>query len=117
MSDLLTKLFVDKKFAISDSLDSSFRDLNGVDEFWDYIGQIIIPTIYAAESKEQSKDSALYIYDENLVLGPPRIRQLKVRNDSCAVHKLFKRNFLNCYSQYSAQSNEYQSIGSHNETA
>ena len=34
-------------------------------------------------------DQTGYIFFENKLLGVPRIRQVKVRNDSCVVHRDF----------------------------
>ncbi|CAG2101885.1 unnamed protein product [Medioppia subpectinata] len=44
-----------------------------------------------------TKNSVLY---ENYLLGSPRMRQLKVRNDSCEVHKDFQRAIFSCYNFY-----------------
>lgn len=41
-----------------------------------------------------------YIFYENKLLGVPRIRQLKVKNDSCEVHRDFKDDIKECYSNY-----------------
>lgn len=44
-----------------------------------------------------TKNSVLY---ENYLLGSPRMRQLRVRNDSCEVHKDFQRAIFTCYNFY-----------------
>lgn len=41
-----------------------------------------------------------FILNENLVMGPVRIRQLRVRNDSCAIHELFQKQFDECYGEF-----------------
>lgn len=38
---------------------------------------------------------------ENLMLGPPRLRQIRVKRDSCFVHDAFIRYFNTCYDDYS----------------
>lgn len=43
---------------------------------------------------------------ENLLLGPPRLRQIRVRKDSCYVNDAFIRYFNTCYSQYTAGTEE-----------
>jgi hypothetical protein len=54
---------------------------------------------------------------ENQLLGLPRLRLLRVRNDSCAVHVDF-RSFTNvCYSVYSADSEDHSPFGPGNTTA
>ncbi|EDW04156.1 polycystic kidney disease 2-like 2 protein isoform X1 [Drosophila grimshawi] len=39
---------------------------------------------------------------ENLMLGPPRLRQIRVRKDSCYVNDAFIRYFNSCYAAYSS---------------
>ena len=47
-----------------------------------------------------SQDELGYIFYENKLLGVPRLRQLKVRNDSCTVHDDFKNEIKTCYDTY-----------------
>ncbi|XP_034670679.1 polycystic kidney disease 2-like 2 protein [Drosophila subobscura] len=39
---------------------------------------------------------------ENLLLGPPRLRQIRVQKESCHVNEDFVRHFNTCYAAYSA---------------
>ncbi|EDW76502.1 uncharacterized protein Dwil_GK14630 [Drosophila willistoni] len=43
---------------------------------------------------------------ENLLLGPPRLRQIRVRRESCYVNDAFIRYFNTCYAAYSAGAEE-----------
>ncbi|KAH8338702.1 hypothetical protein KR074_007726, partial [Drosophila pseudoananassae] len=43
---------------------------------------------------------------ENLLLGPPRIRQIRVKKDSCYVNDAFIRYFNTCYAAYSSGTEE-----------
>ena len=47
-----------------------------------------------------AEDDLGYIFYENKLLGVPRIRQLKVRNDSCTVHDDFKDDIKTCFDAY-----------------
>lgn len=58
-----------------------------------------------------------YIYYENLLLGVPRMRQLKVKNNSCVVHDDFKEEISSCYDVYSEEKEERVSFGLVNGTA
>ncbi|KAK2098820.1 Polycystic kidney disease 2-like 1 protein [Saguinus oedipus] len=58
-----------------------------------------------------------FIYYENLLLGVPRLRQLKVRNDSCVVHEDFREDILSCYDVYSPDKEEQLPFGPLNGTA
>ncbi|BFF96388.1 uncharacterized protein DMAD_13595 [Drosophila madeirensis] len=52
---------------------------------------------------------------ENLMLGPPRIRQIRVRRGSCYVNDAFIRYFNTCYAPYSKSTEE--TGGTHKSTA
>lgn len=58
-----------------------------------------------------------FIYYENLLLGVPRLRQLRVRNDSCTVHEDFRDDIMNCYDVYSPEKEEQLPFGLLNGTA
>lgn len=53
---------------------------------------------YNNQSAANSFHSILY---ENYLLGSPRMRQIRVRNDSCEIHKDFQRAIFSCYNHYS----------------
>ena len=58
-----------------------------------------------------------YIFYENKMLGVPRIRQLKVRNDSCIVHSDFSEDIRQCYAPYAESLEATESFGLMNGTA
>lgn len=63
------------------------------------------------------RGSHSFIYYENLLLGAPRLRQLRVRNDSCVVHEDFREDILNCYDVYSPDKEDQLPFGPQNGTA
>ncbi len=55
-------------------------------------------TWYNGQNVSESESNMIFY--ENKMLGVPRIRQLKVRNDSCTVHDDFKNEIKQCYDTY-----------------
>ncbi|XP_017461644.1 PREDICTED: polycystin-2-like, partial [Rhagoletis zephyria] len=49
-----------------------------------------------------SAENKLIFLEQNLVLGPPRLRQIRVKEGSCDVHDVFGRYFNKCYADYSS---------------
>lgn len=47
-----------------------------------------------------SQEEMNFLYYENKMLGVPRLRQLRVRDDSCTVHDDFKDEIASCYASY-----------------
>ncbi len=58
-----------------------------------------------------------FIYYENMLLGVPRIRQLKVKNNSCKVHKDFQQEIEECFDVYSDKKEDDSVFGQINGTA
>jgi len=50
-------------------------------------------------------DGRIFLH-ENLLLGPPRLRQIRVMKDTCFVNDAFIRYFNTCYDSYSPGSEE-----------
>ena len=70
--------------------------------------------------KNVTSDDLGYIYYENKLLGVPRIRQLRVRNDSCKVPEDFSKEIKQCYDAYAPSIEDTGAFGpvnSQNETA
>lgn len=59
----------------------------------------------------------IYVLEENRLIGSPRLRTLRVRNDSCDVH-LDLREFIKvCYDVYSTESEAKEPFGLANGSA
>ena len=64
-----------------------------------------------------SEEEKNYIFYENKLLGVPRIRQLKVRPDSCSIAKDFESEIKHCYAMYAPSVEDKRSFGLANGTA
>lgn len=51
------------------------------------------------------------IYYENLLLGVPRLRQVKVRNETCSIHADLREEFQDCYNMYTPSNEDVSSFG------
>ncbi|OBS80954.1 hypothetical protein A6R68_20850, partial [Neotoma lepida] len=51
------------------------------------------------------------IYYENILLGVPRVRQLKVRNNTCKVYPAFLSLMSECYDRYTAGNEDVSDFG------
>lgn len=67
----------------------------------------------------QSLDSGdqSFIYYENMLLGVPRMRQIKIKNNSCKVHDDFQDEITGCFDVYNEKKEEELSFGLINGTA
>lgn len=119
MSDMMTKLFVDKAFDGPGSTEITFRDLTTVDQYWQYVCSHLLDNIFGVSSEVllgdlNPNDDSLFLEDVNIVLGPPRLRQIRVKNGSCSIHQLFQNHFRDCYSDFSASIIDMEPFGRKN---
>lgn len=52
-----------------------------------------------------------------MLLGVPRMRQIKIMNNSCHVHKDFKDEIMGCFDVYNEKKEDDSSFGLINGTA
>lgn len=62
-------------------------------------------------------DNRSFIFYENLLLGVPRLRQLRVRNGSCSIPQDLRDEIKECYDVYSVSSEDRAPFGPRNGTA
>ncbi|XP_051002583.1 polycystic kidney disease 2-like 1 protein [Acomys russatus] len=98
----------------------SFQTIGSMSDFWDFAQGPLLDSLYWTKwynNQSLGHGSHSFIYYENLLLGVPRLRQLRVRNDSCVVHEDFREDILNCYDVYSPDKEDQLPFGPLNGTA
>uniref|UniRef100_A0A8C3X7H4 Polycystin-2-like protein 1 n=1 Tax=Catagonus wagneri TaxID=51154 RepID=A0A8C3X7H4_9CETA len=98
----------------------SFQTISSMADFWDFAQGPLLDSLYWTKwynNQSLGHGSHSFIYYENLLLGVPRLRQLRVRNDSCVVHEDFREDILSCYDVYSPDNEEQLPFGLLNGTA
>ncbi|XP_062070203.1 polycystin-2-like protein 1 isoform X1 [Lepus europaeus] len=98
----------------------SFQAISSMADFWDFAQGPLLDSLYWTKwynNRSLGHGSHSFIYYENMLLGVPRLRQLRVRNDSCVVHEDFREDILSCYDVYSADKEEQLPFGPLNGTA
>uniref|UniRef100_A0AAY4C6X6 EF-hand domain-containing protein n=1 Tax=Denticeps clupeoides TaxID=299321 RepID=A0AAY4C6X6_9TELE len=98
----------------------AFQSVGCMTDFWTYAqGQLLDGLYWSRWYNNQSLEygDQSFIFYENMLLGVPRIRQLKVKNNSCTVHKDFREEIANCYDVYSDKKEDESEFGLINGTA
>ncbi|XP_078421465.1 polycystin-2-like protein 1 [Cetorhinus maximus] len=91
----------------------TFQTIHSMADFWSYAQGPLLNGLYwtkwyNGDSFEHGPHS--FIYYENILLGVPRIRQIKVMNNSCVVHKDFRKDITGCYDVYTADNEKKSPI-------
>ncbi|KAM9847493.1 polycystin-2-like protein 1 [Aulostomus maculatus] len=98
-----------------------FQSISTMADFWNFAQEPLLDGLYWTKwYNNQSLDSSnqqSFIYYENMLLGVPRMRQIKIKNNSCKVHKDFQDEITGCYDVYNEKKEADVSFGLINGTA
>ncbi|XP_056626332.1 polycystin-2 isoform X1 [Triplophysa dalaica] len=114
---VMSQLFLDTP--ITNGEPTTFKTLSTMEDFWKFTEGPFLNGMYWElwyNNKSLPENQSL-IYYENLLLGVPRLRQLRVRNESCSVHRDLRDEVYDCYSVYSPVKEEKAPFGFKNGTA
>lgn len=76
------------------------------------MNQIVAPNLFTETwYNDQNVSHYGYVLFENRLLGPARLRQKKVRNNSCTVASDFRQEIKFCYNAYAAAFEDKNSFG------
>uniref|UniRef100_A0A0K8S8S1 Uncharacterized protein n=1 Tax=Lygus hesperus TaxID=30085 RepID=A0A0K8S8S1_LYGHE len=101
--DIFTHFLTDSNFKTESGLYKNFWDIRILDQIWDYWKGILIPLTYSSVNDKIAMTFASNLREEhlmileNVVVVLPRIRQVRVRNDSCQVPEGFVYIFDSCH--------------------
>ncbi|XP_076368473.1 polycystin-2-like [Tachypleus tridentatus] len=113
---VISELFLDSRF--NDTL-NNVRGSTQVVDFWRFVDYVMLDNMYWQNWYSSNPASILdrNILYENRLLGSPRLRQLRVRNDSCDVHDDFISAVSSCFNSYSRETEDKKPFGLMNGTA
>ncbi|XP_032488120.1 polycystin-2 isoform X1 [Phocoena sinus] len=114
---IMSQLFLDTP--VSKAEKTNFKTLSSVEDFWKFAEGALLDGLYwkMQPSNRTEGDDRSFIYYENLLLGVPRIRQLRVRNGSCSIPLDLRDEIKECYDVYSVSSEDRAPFGPRNGTA
>ncbi|XP_019902754.1 polycystic kidney disease 2-like 1 protein isoform X2 [Esox lucius] len=97
-----------------------FQSIGSMDDFWTFAQGPLLDGLYWTKwynNQSLNNGDQSFIYYENMLLGVPRIRQIKVVNNSCIVAKDFHNEIYGCYDVYNEKKEDENNFGLINGTA
>ncbi|XP_053292115.1 polycystic kidney disease 2-like 1 protein [Pleuronectes platessa] len=97
-----------------------FQSIGTMSDFWIYAQGPLMDGLYWTKwYNNQSLESGnqSFIYYENMLLGVPRMRQIKIKNNSCKVHNDFQDEITGCFDVYNDKKEDDLGFGLINGTA
>ncbi|XP_063713184.1 polycystin-2-like isoform X2 [Symsagittifera roscoffensis] len=115
-TNVLMVLFLDQTHGSA----SEFRSVATINDFWGYVEGPLLNGLYWEEwynGEELADDEKGYIYYENKIMGLARLRQVKVRNDTCDIPADFENEIKECFAAYAPANEDISDFGLGNGTA
>ncbi|XP_047222593.1 polycystin-2 isoform X1 [Girardinichthys multiradiatus] len=114
---VMSQLFLDTPLSPGDA--TTFRSLSSMADFWKFTQGPFLNGMYweVWYNNKSLPENQSFIYYENLLLGVPRLRQVKVRNESCSVHEDLRDEVPDCYNMYTPSNEDTAPFGPKNGTA
>uniref|UniRef100_A0A7M4FZE9 Polycystin-2 n=1 Tax=Crocodylus porosus TaxID=8502 RepID=A0A7M4FZE9_CROPO len=114
---VMSQLFLE--MPISKMEKTNYKTLSTMEDFWKFTEGPLLDGLYWKMwyNNKTVAENKSFIYYENLLLGVPRIRQLKVRNGSCSIPDDLKDEIKECYDVYSVTNEDKAPFGLRNGTA
>lgn len=80
-----------------------FNEITNRDEFWDYMENDFLNTLHIFLLKWENKSVPVNFKadNENFVLGPPRIRQIRIKSTKCQGDSFHLQQLPKCFGPYS----------------
>ncbi|XP_073211578.1 polycystin-2-like protein 2 isoform X3 [Lepidochelys kempii] len=102
LNKVMSNLFLETSGSETDR--SSFKTIGSMVDFWKFAEGPLLDGLYwdtwYNNSTLTSHRNSSHVYYENLLLGVAQIRQLKVRNNTCAIYPYFRTFLKECYHEY-----------------
>ncbi|XP_048343330.1 polycystic kidney disease 2-like 2 protein [Sphaerodactylus townsendi] len=118
LNKVMSSLFLDTPASETDNID--FKSISNIAHFWQFAQGPLMDGLYWDTSYPSSSTfvhrNTSHIYYENLLLGVAQVRQLKIRNDTCAIYPSFRAFIKECYGPYRYLSEDKQPFGLKNNT-
>ncbi|XP_053317583.1 polycystin-2 isoform X2 [Spea bombifrons] len=113
----MSQLFMDTP--ISNNERTTFKNLLTMEDFWKFTEGPLLDGLYwdTWYNNRSIGENQSFIYYENMLLGVPRLRQLKVRNGTCTIPDDLRDEIKDCYDMYSVGNEDTSPFGLRNGTA
>ncbi|XP_069892177.1 polycystin-2-like protein 2 isoform X4 [Dipodomys merriami] len=113
LNKVMSSLFLDTY--IPDDERTNFKSIRSITDFWKFMEGPLLDGLYWDSWYNNQKlydlKNSSRIYYENILLGVPRVRQLKVRNNTCKVYSSFQSLMSECYDKYTSENEDLSDFG------
>ncbi|KAM5298205.1 polycystin-2-like protein 2 [Ctenodactylus gundi] len=113
LNKVMSSLFLDT--SVPGDERTNFKTIRSITDFWKFMEGPLLEGLYwdswYSNQKLDNLKNSSHIYYENILIGVPRIRQLKVRNNTCKVYSPFQSLIRECYGKYNSENEDLSDFG------
>ncbi|XP_031529098.2 polycystin-2-like protein 2 isoform X1 [Vicugna pacos] len=113
LNKVMSSLFLDT--SVPGEERTNFKSIHSITDFWKFMEGPFLEGLYwdSWYNNENLYDlkNTSRIYYENILLGVPRVRQLKVRNNTCKVYSSVQSLMNECYNKYTSENEDLTDFG------
>ncbi|XP_054412552.1 polycystin-2-like protein 2 isoform X2 [Pongo abelii] len=113
LNKVMSSLFLDT--SVPGEERTNFKSIRSITDFWKFMEGPLLEGLYwdSWYNNQQlyNLKNSSRIYYENILLGVPRVRQLKVRNNTCKVYSSFQSLMSECYGKYTSANEDVSNFG------
>ncbi|XP_029797833.1 polycystic kidney disease 2-like 2 protein isoform X2 [Suricata suricatta] len=116
LNKVMSSLFLDT--SVPGDERTNFKSIRSITDFWKFMEGPLLEGLYwdAWYTNKMYNLKNSRIYYENILLGVPRVRQLKVRNNTCKAFSSFQSMMSECYDRYTSSNEDTSDFGLQQET-
>nr|XP_020018913.1 polycystic kidney disease 2-like 2 protein isoform X2 [Castor canadensis] len=118
LNKVMSSLFLDT--SVPNDERTNFKSIRSITDFWKFMEGPLLEGLYwdswYNNQKLYNLNNSSRIYYENILLGVPRVRQLKVRNNTCKIYSPFKSLVSECYDKYTSENEDLSDFGLKHDT-
>ncbi|XP_068554527.1 polycystin-2-like protein 2 isoform X2 [Anas acuta] len=111
LNAVMSRLFLEESSAEG----INFNSIRNVDDFWKFAEGPLLDGLswdkWYGNVTSDLQENRSHIYYENLMLGVAQVRQLKVRNKTCAAYSHFQNFTEDCYPSYRYNAEDKSDFG------
>ncbi|XP_006772535.1 PREDICTED: polycystic kidney disease 2-like 2 protein isoform X4 [Myotis davidii] len=113
LNKVMSSLFLDT--SVPGDERTNFKSICSIPDFWKFMEGPLLEGLYwdswYSNSQLYNSKNSSRIYYENILLGVPRVRQLKVRNNTCKVYSSLQFLMSDCYARYTSENEDISDFG------
>lgn len=99
--NVVTEVLTNSKFVNYKGKTKTFREIYKIPEIWVFVKEVVLKVTHNAYYENYEEFEGFKVLTESIIVGSIRMRQKRVKNDTCQTAAMFYDVYRSCYDYYS----------------